>query len=101
MVQPIYRADTEVLTGSHGNPTVEINRRKPHGRQSILVDLTEEEREDLLNVIDKGKAAARKVARAHCRREPQKGRRMRPLPKRSTWEFRPCIALANGLSTKG
>ena len=30
-----------------------------------LVDLTEEEREDLLNVIHKGKAAARKVARAH------------------------------------
>ncbi|MCB1764863.1 MAG: helix-turn-helix domain-containing protein, partial [Candidatus Competibacteraceae bacterium] len=30
-----------------------------------LVDLTEEEREDLLKVIHKGKAAARKVARAH------------------------------------
>jgi hypothetical protein len=26
-------ADTEVLTGSHGYPMVEINRRKPHGRQ--------------------------------------------------------------------
>jgi len=30
-----------------------------------LVDLTEEERGDLLNVIHKGKAAARKVVRAH------------------------------------
>ena len=30
-----------------------------------LVDLTEEERGDLLNVIHNGKAAARKVVRAH------------------------------------
>ena len=39
-----------------------------------LVDLTEEEREDLLNVIDKGKAAARKVARAlWCRPRRRRG----------------------------
>ncbi len=67
-----------------------------------LVDLTEEEREDLLERLSI--KAKRRRARLHalmCCCEPQKGRRMRPLPKRSTWEFRPCIALANGLLTKG
>ncbi len=66
-----------------------------------LVDLTEEERGYLLNLINKGKPAARKVARAHVLlRAPRRGRPTTGSRKRSIWGLRPSIAPGNVLSMK-
>lgn len=65
-----------------------------------LVDLTEGEQGYLLNLINKGKPAARKVARALCCSAPQRGRPTMRLRKRSIWGSRPSIAPVNALSMK-
>ncbi|MCP5127209.1 MAG: hypothetical protein H6973_16640 [Gammaproteobacteria bacterium] len=66
-----------------------------------LVDLTEEEREDLLKVIHKSKAAARKVARAHVLLQAAEGATDEAIAQSLHLGFRPFIVPVNGLSTKG
>jgi hypothetical protein len=65
-----------------------------------LVDLTGEEQGYLLNLINKGKPAARKVARAHVLLRAAEGRPTTRLRKRSISALRPSIAPANALSMK-